>query len=419
LTIENGKLKIMRAVSVLISAIGGYGHYYLKTLFEEIPEDKAFLAGVIDPQASGSEYYEKILSQNIPVYSNIEKFYEDGHNADLAVISSPIHYHVPQSVSALINGSYVLCDKPAGATVQEVAKLIDIKNGCNKWVKIGYQWSFSESIQSLKYDILNGIFGKAIRLKSICLWPRTYNYYSRNYWAGRIKDKEGRWIIDHPANNAFAHFIHNMLFVLGKDISSSTKPKYLTGELYKAFDIENGDTIVCKVFTDDGVEILFYGSHSTKDVLNPLFEFEFENAKILLDEKTRDIIAIFNDGNIKNYGSPDNDHQFRKLFNAIENVNKTTNVICGPEAAIAQTMCANAIQESSLVNIFPDNLIVNEQNRPWVKGLQEMLISCYKKNILPGEAGYVWARSGNIINLENYNNFPMANGQWRIVNGEE
>jgi len=41
---------------------------------------------------------------------------------------------------------------------------------------IGYQWSYSEGIQSLKKDILSGLFGKPIRMKSLCLWPRDFAY---------------------------------------------------------------------------------------------------------------------------------------------------------------------------------------------------------------------------------------------------
>jgi len=51
----------MEAVSVLMSAIGGYGHYYLKTLIEESANDKAILCGFIDPQPKGSVFYPEIL----------------------------------------------------------------------------------------------------------------------------------------------------------------------------------------------------------------------------------------------------------------------------------------------------------------------------------------------------------------------
>ena len=39
------------------------------------------------------------------------------------------------------------------------------QNQSGKRVAIGYQWSFSQAIQQLKKDILDGVFGKARRLR--------------------------------------------------------------------------------------------------------------------------------------------------------------------------------------------------------------------------------------------------------------
>ena len=41
-------------VRVLMVAIGGYGYYYLQTLLEQVPAERAILAGVVDPEARAS-----------------------------------------------------------------------------------------------------------------------------------------------------------------------------------------------------------------------------------------------------------------------------------------------------------------------------------------------------------------------------
>lgn len=79
-------------------------------------------------------------------------------------------------------------------------------------VSIGYQWAYSTAIQSLKTDIMNGVFGKAVRLKTLVLWPRNKKYYARS-WAGKVKDEEGRWVLDSVAANATAHYLQNMFFL--------------------------------------------------------------------------------------------------------------------------------------------------------------------------------------------------------------
>ncbi|NIM16231.1 MAG: Gfo/Idh/MocA family oxidoreductase, partial [Candidatus Aminicenantes bacterium] len=98
--------------------IGGYGYYYLKTLLEEFSPGSIELRGVVDPFAEQSNHYHELKRQKIPVFETLEEFYSGGYSADLAVIASPLHFHVSQSCTALKNGSHVLCDKPIGAAVQ-------------------------------------------------------------------------------------------------------------------------------------------------------------------------------------------------------------------------------------------------------------------------------------------------------------
>ncbi len=130
-----------RPVRVLISAIGGYGHYYLQTLLEQVPADRAVLAGVVDPQARQARAWPWVESRGAPVFDDMESFYSAGHEADLAVIVSPIQFHVPQSCTALEHGSHVLCDKPLGATIQDAARLVAARDRAGRFVMIGYQWS--------------------------------------------------------------------------------------------------------------------------------------------------------------------------------------------------------------------------------------------------------------------------------------
>ena len=115
-------------VSVLMVAIGGYGFHYLKTLLEELPPARCRLAGVVDPRAEQSMLWPVVSHLGVPVHASVEAFYGEGHRADLAVISSPIHWHVPQSLVALAHGSTVLCDKPLGATIQEAQELIQARD---------------------------------------------------------------------------------------------------------------------------------------------------------------------------------------------------------------------------------------------------------------------------------------------------
>jgi predicted dehydrogenase len=405
---EPSELQKKQPVSVVLVGISGMGLHYLKTLLEEFPPGAVELRGAVDPFPEKSERYAELKRLGIPVFDSLEKFYESRGTSELVVVSSPIHYHVRQSCEALRSGSNVLCEKPLGATIQKADELIQTRDESGRWAMIGYQWSYSSAIQALKKDIIAGLFGKPIRLKTICLWPRDEAYYLRSDWAGKIKDK-GDWVLDSPANNAMAHFLHNLFYVLGERVDRSAQPARIEAELYKAYPIENFDSIACRVFTREGTELLFYASHSAHKEIGPLFSFEFEKVTITYDEVSKEIIARGPEGKQKSYGSPDAEHPFHKLFMAVASVREPGPILCGPEAASSQTLCINGIQESAPEIItFAEPMIEknDKERRRWVKGLAEAFYDCYQKGTLPSEEGFCWARAGKSIDLGNYRFFP-------------
>lgn len=394
-------------VSVVLVGMGGYAQYYLMTLLKEFPPDEVKLLAVVDPFPELLKQHHVLKQQGIPIIDSLSNFYGEGHSADLVIVSSPIHFHVQQSCEALHHGSNVLCEKPIGATIQEAEHLIKEKNDSGRWVMIGYQWSYSDAIQSLKKDILQGVYGKPLRLKTLCFWPRDKGYYKRNDWAGKKKDEADRWILDSPANNAMAHFLHNMFYVLGDKVHTSISPVDVTAELYRTNPIENFDSVAARILTAQGTELLFYASHAVSRDQGPLFCFEFEKAAVIYEKLSDDIIAIGHRNNVKYYGSPEV-HHFSKLFKAVAAVRKQASVLCGPEAARSQTLCVNGFQESMPdAAEFPKKLTMQEgKTRCWVKGIAEAFYDCYEKGILPSEANIPWARKGKLIYLRNYNYFP-------------
>jgi predicted dehydrogenase len=397
-------------VRVLMVAIGGYGFYYFKALVDQFGPAGARLVGVVDPEAQRSAAWPAVVRLGLPVFPTIEEFYGAGHAADLAVVASPIHWHVPQSLVALAHGSNVLCDKPLGATVQEADALIAERDRSGRWVMVGYQWSFSSAILALKHDIRAGLFGRPRRLSALCCWPRDRAYYARNSWAGRLRDAAtGRLVLDGPANNAMAHFLHNLYFVLGRSPHLSACPREVQAEIYRAHPIESYDTVACRTITDEGVEASFYASHATDCVIEPRFRFEFEDAVVTCGEDRPTIVATDCAGRTKDYGAPGDTAQFRKLFAAVEASWHDVPIVCGPEAARSQTLAIDGVHESVPEAVaFPEGLVSRggEPERATVCGLSDVLTDCYRRCCLPSEAPVAWAVPGRRVNLAGYRWYP-------------
>jgi predicted dehydrogenase len=265
---------------------------------------------------------------------------------------------------------------------------------------IGYQWSYSSAIQALKRDLIAGRFGRPQRVASVCAWPRDLAYYRRNTWAGRLRDgASGAWVLDSPANNAMAHFLHNALFLLGPRPHQSARPTAVTAELARAYPIESADTVACRVLTEAGGEALFLASHVTAAPVEPRFRLECEDAVIVFGETARRIVATTRSGERIDYGDPDATPQFQKLHEAIDRVRGAGDIACGIEAASAQLVCVDAMHESAPQIVpFPAALRRGlPEERVHVIRLDEELLRCYRSWVLPSEMGCRWAVPGRRV----------------------
>ncbi|MDP6373822.1 MAG: Gfo/Idh/MocA family oxidoreductase [Vicinamibacterales bacterium] len=403
------------AVKVVLVGVGGYGAEYLAALQRQ-QVATVELTGAVDPFPRRSRAARDLADAATPVRPTLDAVFDAGAAADLVIIASPIHHHVRQSLVALQRGCHVLCDKPLGATIQQVGSLIRGRDESGCWVRVGYQWSYAEGIRALKRDIQAGRFGAAKRAKTICLWPRTLSYYRRNDWAGRLRDPAtGAWVLDSPINNAQAHFLHNLFFLLGPTMATSAMPVEVTAEACRANGIESFDTVACRAGTDAGVDVLFYGSHASRESHGPQFELEFEDARVSFampaGDDAGEIAVEAGSRRVAIYPSPEASDQFVKLDEALGAVATDVPVVCGPEAASAQTLCVNGVHESVPEVVTVPTAIrrrAAEPDRYWIEGLDEDLRRCYARGALPSEAGLRWAVGGRTIDLSSYDRFPAS-----------
>ena len=343
------------SISIVLVGIGGMGAVYVRELLEKRDDSIFTIAGAVDPMPERCPQLAELQALGVALSPDLVDFYRD-RRADLAVVASPHQFHCGQTCLALESGSNVLCEKPAAGTIQEVRRMIAAESiSKRRFVAVGYQWSFSRAIQNLKSDIIAGRFGAPRRMKCLSLWPRDNAYYRRNDWAGKKRDAAGGWILDGPAQNAMSHDLHNMFYLLGRDMESSAAPAEVEAELYRAYPIENYDTAAMRARTDDGVEILLYATHVPMKEKGPVVRFEFEKGTVYCTSRTSGISAEFRDGTRKDYGLPDAE-PMGKLWQAVECAKTGGRPVCGIAAAASQTLCINGMQDSmpEIVDFLPE-----------------------------------------------------------------
>ena len=377
----------MNQISVLLAGIGGYGENYIEELLS-LKDQPIRLAGIADPFAERSPYFAEIKSRNIPVFDNVDNFYRTD-TADLAVISSPIHTHYRYIDICLKNRSNVLCEKPICGDMGQVDDLIEAEKKSGLFVAVGFQLNFSRDVLALKRDILDGLFGKPKLLKTMWLTRRNTKYYRRNKWAGMI-NYGGEKILDSPLNNACAHLLQIMLFLLGPDMNASVDPLTIDARLWKARpDIENYDAGAVEIESTNG-KMLFFTAHCLEESsVGPIGDFLFENASIAWRGRNveQEITVRFNDGSIKSYVGLNTRKTLQKLYDVVEAIKDNTRPVCTLETARSHSLCVDMIQKQ------PMNILTQEKMKHMegtietecyvIPGLGNIFSDCYNENKLP------------------------------------
>jgi predicted dehydrogenase len=384
-----------RQLTVALLGIGGFGENYLRALLDENDGSARLVAGV-DPEPQRCGRLQQLKLLDISIYPDVDALF-DRHSPDLVVIASPAHLHKSQGCAALAQGSHVLCEKPAATTLPDARAMQTAQAKANRTLAIGYQWSFSPTIQALKEDVMRGLLGRPVRLKSLVLWPRDKTYYRRNAWAGRILGSAGEPICDSPVSNGCAHYLHNMLYILGEATPRSIWPESVECEIYRANDIASFDTAVLRVSTSIGAELFLVVSHATTTLREPTFHFEFEDATATYDlAGTGRVVVRWKNGTTRDYGALPAGTDVQKLWITLKTIRDGGEIACGIAAALPHVAVVSATQQCQ-INPIPQSFVRIAGRDDSIRGLGADLTRCYDKWAMPSELGLLWSRPKQLV----------------------
>lgn len=384
-------MKQSEKLRVVLVGIGGYGSIYVNEILRPETLKKTELVGIVDPFPMSCRRLDELTAICGEPYADLKDFYRE-HKADFAVISTPIQFHTDNIITALKNGSDVLCEKPLCGDAADIEKLLCAEKESGHHVHIGYQWSHSEAIENLKKDVLSGIYGEPVSLKTLILWPRDRRYFKRGTgWAGKIRANDGSLIYDSVANNAAAHYLHNMFYVTGPALDESRPAESVEAELYRTNDIENFDTAVIKCTLQGGAKAEFIASHSIDKAQNPMFDYKFTGGRITYTQDpvpngisdpeaytAGHIIGTDQNGNVHDYGDPfKNVERKFHIACALAAGEPNARVICGIKAASVHTKVINYIGENFAIREFPKDSVREFGELIYIDGLSEKLINIY------------------------------------------
>ena len=334
-----------------------------------------------------------------------EMLAEYRNRADVCIIPTGIHWHLPMTEAALKAGMNVLLEKPAAATIQEVLYMKQLELEAEKRVYTGYQHMYSDQVWRAKADILADKIGKIRVLKSCGIWPRSAAYFNRNDWAGKLRNQD-RWILDSPFNNAFAHWLNLLCFLSGPSLVESASPKEIQAELYRANDIESADTACMRILTDTGITLLLYLTHASTKKVEPSLEVLGEHGQITIQEfppqKKRNDVDYY-------IIAKEKENELRdQMYETI--LERSQSIGCSLENASKQTICTNGAHESSPINPIPieclKKVATADDYFVYINDIDEIIRDAHKKEQLFSELDTVsWAKPGSKVSLSDYSSF--------------
>ncbi|MCF6177667.1 MAG: Gfo/Idh/MocA family oxidoreductase, partial [Victivallaceae bacterium] len=226
-----------------IIGVSGFGDTHYRDLKHGVEAGRwNILGATVINQAEEVEKCDWLKEQGTVLYTDWQLMLDElAGKVDICFIPTGINMHAPMSIAAMRSGANVFVEKPAAATVQEVIEMQRVVNETGKFVAVGYQFIYQPDVAQVKQILIDGKLGKLVSIKSKALWSRDSIYYNRNGWAGKL-NVNGAWVLDSQFNNANAHFLNVMNFLVGQTFSAAAEIKSCYAELYRAHAIESPDT---------------------------------------------------------------------------------------------------------------------------------------------------------------------------------
>lgn len=382
---------------------GGYGAFLLRQLDTTLGL-WPMLHAVVDPYVQSSPYCGRIQESGVPVFDSLEAFYRQD-SADLVIIASPIALHAPQVLTALANGSHVLCEKPLTATVQLAQQIEQAARAAGRKCGVAFQWSFSQTMQAVKRDILDGKFGAPVSLRMLVPWPRGDVYYEGSTWKGRIRDGEGRWVLDSIATNAAAHYLHNLFYLLGDTMRTARMPQTMEAMLCRARGIESFDTCFLRGTFAGGATFGFFASHVGEETGVPVGAYAFENATVTVGRNPQGVTATWKDGRQTVYGDVNAPLEtVRKIPRMIEAIERDEAPDCGVETILPHLAVCNALFDNVPIADIPQAMRtrLDDPPRVMVQGMDAALWAGLETGALPDPKDAPWAHEATRVTLDGY-----------------
>jgi predicted dehydrogenase len=408
----------MDRIAIASVGLGNYAAGAARLLEAEAarPDGLVRFAGVCEPDHGlHARRIAELRARGVPVHRELDALLAE----DFAAIwlPLPIALHRPFTERALAAGRAVLCEKPAAGCVDDVDAMIAARNRAGRPVCIGFQDAYLPQIERLKRALAEGVIGAVRSASLVACWPRGDAYYARSGWAGRLRQGEA-WVLDSPACNAVAHYIHLALFLLGgRDggaadaLVSAAAPLAVEAELYRARAIENYDTACLRVAVEPGVPFLVLLTHAASRLVEARIELRGERGLAVVVPESEYRVTGPGGEVLLSEPLPDGRATMVRRFARHVAGEPAEGGLATLETARTHVLVVNGASEAAAVADVPESAVVRAINAQGdsvraIAGIEEVFGACAAAGRMLHESGLVpWSRPGGRRDLRGYRHF--------------
>tara|TARA_R110002072_G_scaffold302710_2_gene487661 strand:- start:188066 stop:189013 length:948 start_codon:yes stop_codon:yes gene_type:complete len=199
-------------------------------------DPRSTLAGFYDADREMATRLRDQFVPDAPVFESAEDAFAPA-NVDAAVICTPTTAHVSQVRAAATHDLHVLCEKPLGATRDEIISLIDLSQSLSHvHFMLGYQRRFWAIYQRMKQEIESGQWGRIVGVTAV----------NTERWQQTIADT---WRDDPGINNggylgdAGSHRLDNLFYVTGLQRGDLSARSTKAGSNVEIITMVNGELL--------------------------------------------------------------------------------------------------------------------------------------------------------------------------------
>jgi UDP-N-acetyl-2-amino-2-deoxyglucuronate dehydrogenase len=150
-----------------------------------------------------------ISNYDVPFYSSLDEFLNDGKEVDVINIATPNGFHAEHALKALEAKKHVVIEKPMALRKLDAEKVIYKALNVHRNVFAVMQNRYSPPSEWAKEIVDSGKLGRIFMVQLNCYWNRDDRYYKQDSWHGK-KQLDGGTLF-----TQFSHFIDIMYWLFG------------------------------------------------------------------------------------------------------------------------------------------------------------------------------------------------------------